>query len=120
MTTKTIYFWLLSGATWLVISYLYHPGIETILGGTAIGTALTFLIVWSSSRIPRGNWWILKVLLISTMAGLMNATALDVVYSLLAAPEGNRFILGIEMVASGLVLTALAYIRTLFGAQEPK
>ena len=120
MNQKTLYFWLIAAAGWLVISYLYHPNFPTILGGTVIGAALTFLIVWSSSRIPRGNWWILKVLLISTMAGLMNATALDVLYSLLAAPEGNRYILGIEMVASGLVLTGFAYLRTLFGAQPPK
>lgn len=120
MNTKTVYFWLVAAASWLVISYLYHPSFATIAGGTAIGTALTFLIVWSSSRIPKGNLWILKVLLISTMAGLMNATALDVVYSLLAAPEGNRFILGIEMVASGLVLTALAYLRTFFGSEQQK
>lgn len=120
MNNKNAYFWLLAAVAWLTISYLYHPGFETILGGAVIGMALTFLIVWSSSRIPRGNWWILKVLLISTMAGLMNATALDVLYALLAAPEGNRFILGIEMVASGLVLTALAYIRTLFGSEQQK
>ena len=120
MNNKTVSFWLVSVAAWLVISYLYHPGFETIVGGAAIGMALTFLIVWSSSRIPRGNLWILKVLLISTMAGLMNATALDVLYSILAAPEGNRFILGIEMVGSGLVLTALAYIRTLFGSEQQK
>ena len=120
MSAKTVYFWLVAVAAWLVISYLYHPGIETIIGGAAIGTALTLLIVWSSSRIPQGKWWILKVLLISTMAGLMNVTALDVLYSILAAPEGNRFILGIEMVASGLVLTALAYVRTLFGSEQQK
>lgn len=118
MNYKSLNFWFIALISWALISYLYHPGIETILGGTVIGMALTFLIVWSSSRIPKGNWWILKVLLISTMAGLMNATALDVLYAILAAPEGNRFILGIEMVASGLALTALAYLRSLFGSKE--
>lgn len=120
MTKPISLFWIIAALAWLAISYLYHPSFPTIVGGAAIGTALTVLIVWSSSRIPKGNWWIAKVVLISTMAGLMNATALDVLYSLLAAPEGNRFILGIEMVASGIVLTLLAYLRTFFGAQPEK
>lgn len=89
-----------------------------MLAGTAIGLGLTALIFWSSSKIPTGKWWWLKILVISTVAGLMNSTALDVAYSLMSAPEGNRFIVGIEMVATGLILTGLALLNVLPGSKE--
>lgn len=110
--------WGAAAAVWLTISYLYHPNLATIAAGTIIGLALTALIFWSSSKISGGKWWWLKVLAVSTVAGLMNSTALDVAYSLVAAPEGNRFVVGIEMVASGLILTGLALLNVLPGAKK--
>ena len=110
--------WPLAILVWGVISYLYHPSIETMLSGALLGLALTGLVVWSSTRIPMGKTWILKVFLVAVMAGLMNVTALDVVYSLLAAPEGNRFILPIEMVGSGLILGLIAGLRPLLGSEQ--
>lgn len=83
-----------------------------MIAGTIIGVGLSGLIYWSASKIVDGKWWWLKVLVVSTVAGLMNSTALDVAYSLTSSPEGNRFIVGIEMIASGLVLTLLAIAKT--------
>lgn len=117
---KNIYYWALVVVIVAAISWFYHPSIELSLGGTAIGVALTALIIWSSSKLLDSKWWIARVALISMVAGLMNATALDVLYSLLAAPEGGRFIIGIETVAGGVVLTLLAYIWTLFRSKEEK
>lgn len=113
-------FWPIAVAVVLTISYLYHPSVPTILGGAAIGAALAGLIIWSSSRIGSGKWFLGKVALLSMVAGLMNATALDVLYSLLAAPEGNRFILGIESVLGGIVLTALGWLYVFLGSKEKK
>jgi hypothetical protein len=75
-----------------------------------IGTALTALIVWSSSKLVDTKWWIGRVALVSMVAGLMNSTALDVLYSLFAAPAGGRLTIGFETVAGGVVLTALALL----------
>ena len=107
-----------SAAIWAAVSYLYHPTLGTIIAGSVIGLALTALIFWSSSRIPSGKRWVLKILAISTVAGLMNSTALDVAYSLLSAPLGNRFNIGIEMVATGLILTGLAVLNVSFGTKK--
>jgi hypothetical protein len=113
-----ISYWLAATVTIGVVNYLYHPTVTIMVAGTAIGLALTILVTWSGSRIPGGKLWLLKVLAVSIMAGLMNVTALDVVYSLLAAPEGNRYILPIEMVASGLLLTALVFLRSRLGPKQ--
>ena len=50
----------------------------------------------------------------------MNSTALDVLYSLLAAPAGGRLQIGFETVAGGLVLTALAYLNLFLGSKKEK
>jgi len=113
-------YWFLAAIAVGAISWLYHPSLELSLGATAIGLALTALIVWSSSKLVETKWWLARVALISTVAGLMNATALGVLYSLLAAPEGGRFQIGIETVIGGLVLTLLAYVWTLFRPKEEK
>jgi hypothetical protein len=103
-------YWLIVVGVTGAISYLYHPSIELALGGTVIGTALTALIVWSSSKLVDTKWWIGRVALVSMVAGLMNSTALDVLYSLFAAPAGARLAIGFETVAGGVVLTALALL----------
>ena len=103
-------YWLIVVGVTGAISYLYHPSIELAFGGTVIGTALTALIVWSSSKLIDTKWWIGRVALVSMVAGLMNSTALDVIYSLFAAPAGARLTIGFETVAGGVVLTALALL----------
>lgn len=106
----SVVFWLISAAVIGVISFFYHPSIELTLGGLAIGLALNLLITWSSSKLTETKWWIGRVALISMVAGLMNSTALDVLYSIFAAPAGARLDIGLETVLGGLVLTALAYL----------
>jgi hypothetical protein len=103
-------FWLIVLAMTGSISYFYHPSIQLAVGGAVIGTALTALIVWSSSQLVGTKWWIGRVALVSVVAGLMNATALDVLYSIFTAPAGGRLTIGFETVAGGAVLTALALL----------
>ena len=116
----TVLFWLASALVIGVISFFYHPSIELAAGGLVIGLALNLLITWSSSKLTGTKWWIGRVALISMVAGLMNSTALDVLYSLLAAPAGGRLQIGFETVAGGLVLTALAYLNLFLGSKKEK
>lgn len=116
----TVLFWLASALVIGIISFFYHPSIELAAGGLVIGLALNLLITWSSSKLTGTKWWIGRVALISMVAGLMNSTALDVLYSLLAAPAGGRLQIGFETVAGGLVLTALAYLNLSLGSKNEK
>jgi len=116
----TVLFWLISALVIGIISFFYHPSIELAAGGLVIGLALNLLITWSSSKLTGTKWWIGRVALISMVAGLMNSTALDVLYSLLAAPAGGRLQIGFETVAGGLVLTALAYLNLFLGSKKEK
>jgi len=114
----TVLFWLISAAVIGGISFVYHPSLELAAGGLVIGLALNLLITWSSGKITGSKWWIGRVALVSMVAGLMNSTALDVLYSLLAAPAGGRLSIGFETVAGGLVLTALAYLNSRLGPKK--
>lgn len=110
----------IAALVWGGVSYLYHPSISMVSVGTMIGIGLSALIFWSGSKIPQGKWWVVKIAAISTVAGLMNSTALDIFYTLLSAPEGNRFVVGIEMAGTGAVLTAVALANRFFGAKPEK
>ncbi|HEY7853638.1 MAG TPA: hypothetical protein VIB80_00785 [Aquiluna sp.] len=107
-------------AVWLPLSYFYHPTTGTILAGAVIGVGLSALIFWSGERIPLGKTWWIKILAVSTVAGLMNSSALDVAYSIMSAPLGNRFGVVIEMIISGLVLTGLALAQVFLGPKKEK
>lgn len=114
----TVLFWVLSAAVIGLISFFYHPSLELSTGGLVIGLGLNLLITWSSGKLTGTKWWIGRVALISMVAGLMNSTALDVLYSLFAAPAGGRLEIGFETVAGGLVLTALASLNLLLGSKK--
>jgi hypothetical protein len=116
----TVLFWLVSAAVIGIISFFYHPSLELAAGGLAIGLALNLLITWSSGKLTETKWWLGRVALVSMVAGLMNSTALDVLYSLFAAPAGGRLAIGFETVAGGIVLTALAYLNSFLGSKKEK
>jgi hypothetical protein len=115
-----IVFWAIVAAITGAISYLYHPSIELAIGGTVIGVALTGLIIWSTSKLVDTKWWRGRAALVSMVAGLMNSTALDVLYSLLAAPAGGRFAIGIETVLGGVVLTLFALLWSFLRSKNEK
>ncbi|MEL0291488.1 MAG: hypothetical protein VW942_03850, partial [Aquiluna sp.] len=89
-------FWPLAFGIIATLSYLYHPQLELMIAQVVVGMGLTVLIIWSSSKVINEKWWIGRLAMLSVVAGLMNATALNVFYSLLAAPAGGRFALGVE------------------------
>ena len=110
----------IAALVWGGVSYLYHPSVSLVSVGTMIGIGLSALIFWSSAKIPQGKWWVVKIAAISTVAGLMNSTALDIFYTLFSAPEGNRFVVWIEMLGTGVVLTAVAIANRSLGAKPEK
>ena len=113
-------FWPLAFGVIATLSYLYHPQLELMVAQVVVGMGLTVLIIWSSSKVINEKWWVGRLAMLSVVAGLMNATALNVFYSLLAAPAGGRFALGVESVVGGLVLTALGYLWSVLRPKEEK
>ena len=113
-------FWPLAFGIIATLSYLYHPQLELMVAQVVVGMGLTALIIWSSSKVINEKWWVGRLAMLSVVAGLMNATALNVFYSLLAAPAGGRFALGVESVVGGLVLTALGYLWSVLRPKEEK
>jgi hypothetical protein len=113
-------FWPLAFGVIATLSYLYHPQLELMVAQVVVGMGLTALIIWSSSKVINEKWWVGRLAMLSVVAGLMNATALNVFYSLLAAPAGGRFSLGVESVVGGLVLTALGYLWSVLRPKEEK
>lgn len=113
-------FWPLAFGVIATLSYLYHPQLELMVAQLVVGMGLTALIIWSSSKVINEKWWVGRLAMLSVVAGLMNATALNVFYSLLAAPAGGRFSLGVESVVGGLVLTALGYLWSVLRPKEEK
>jgi hypothetical protein len=110
----------IAALVWGGVSYLYHPSVSLVSVGTMIGIGLSALIFWSSSKISWGKWWIPKIAAISTVAGLMNSTALDIFYTLFSAPSGNRFEVGFEMAGTGVVLTLVALANHFIGSKPEK
>jgi hypothetical protein len=113
-------FWPLAFGVIATLSYLYHPQLELMVAQVVVGMGLTVLIIWSSSKVINEKWWVGRLAMLSVVAGLMNATALNLFYSLLAAPAGGRFSLGVESVVGGLVLTALGYLWSVLRPKEEK
>lgn len=113
-------FWPLAFGIIATLSYLYHPQLELMVAQVIVGMGLTALIIWSSSKVINEKWWVGRLAMLSVVAGLMNATALNVFYSLLASPAGGRFSLGVESVVGGLVLTALGYLWSVLRPKEEK
>jgi hypothetical protein len=113
-------FWPLAFGLIATLSYLYHPQLELMVAQVVVGMGLTALIIWSSSKVINEKWWVGRLAMLSVVAGLMNATALNVFYSLLASPAGGRFSLGVESVVGGLVLTALGYLWSVLRPKEEK
>ena len=113
-------FWPLAFGVIATLSYLYHPQLELMVAQVVVGMGLTALIIWSSSKVINEKWWVGRLAMLSVVAGLMNATALNVFYSLLASPAGGRFSLGVESVVGGLVLTALGYLWSVLRPKEEK
>jgi hypothetical protein len=112
-------FWPLAFAIVATLSYLYHPQLELMIAQVVVGMALTVLIIWSSSKVLSEKWWVGRLAMLSVVAGLMNATALNVFYSLSRLPPEADFRWDLRALW-GLVLTALGYLWFVLRPKEEK
>ncbi len=98
-----------AAAYWLIVlvltgglQYLYNPSVAVMVAAALMMLALTILLSWSALRVGNGMRGGILLTVLSIVAGLMFNQGLDVVYSLLAAPEGLRFVMLIEVSAASL------------------
>lgn len=110
---KTAAIWLAIILIQLVISYQYHPNATLWLTGAVLATGLTGLVYWSGTRIA-GTAVFLKVAVVAMVAAFMNSQALDVAYSLMLAPAGNRLDLVFEVLLFGLLFLGPTFAQKLF------
>ena len=104
----------------LVVSYQYHPNSTLWIIGTLLATGLTALVFWSATRIS-GPAVFLKVAVVAMVAAFMNSQALDVAYSLMLAPAGNRLDLVFEVLLFGLLFLGLPFAtRALLAGSKKK
>lgn len=102
---------LLGGSAIAWIQWQYHPTDELALSSTLMLFGFAALLAWSARRLgvrePSG---VLKLVLISLVAGLMAAQGLDVIYQQALAPAGGRLDLPFEVVVFALQLMPVAYL----------
>jgi len=117
---KAILSWLAIILIQLIVSYQYHPNSTLWITGTLLATGLTALVFWSATRIS-GSAVFLKVAVVAMVAAFMNSQALDVAYSLMLAPAGNRLDLVFEVLLFGLLFLGLTFIsKTLVVGSKKK
>ncbi|MDG2496795.1 MAG: hypothetical protein P8M68_01265 [Aquiluna sp.] len=103
---KALLSWLAIILIQILVSYQYHPNSTLWIIGTILATGLTALVFWSATRIS-GPAVFLKVAVVAMVAAFMNSQAMDVAYSLLRAPAGNRLDLIFEVLLFGLLFLGL-------------
>jgi hypothetical protein len=102
MRLRSILYWLIVLITTGALQYLYNPSIPVMVAAAVMMLVLTILLSWSALRVGAGMRGGILLTVLSIVAGLMFNQGLDVVYSLLAAPEGLRFVMLFEVSAASL------------------
>ena len=110
-------YWLLVSAVLFGVQYLYHPNLNLMIIGWVLSLLLTALTAWSGSRISKPAIPI-KLLLVSTIASLMNSQALDVAYSITSAPLGNRFDFVVEVLGFACLFLVISLIGRRFSGPK--
>lgn len=117
---KLALLWLVGAAGFAAISWFYHPSIELAVISTGVATFLMLVVSWSASRLRTGAKAGLKTLLVGVVAGFMYTQALDIAYSVYAAPAGLRLQVLLEAAAVGVLLSAVALVAVLFWPKNKK
>lgn len=101
-------------ASWIAVSYFYHPSIEIAALAGLLGLALAALASWSASRFGFSLKGLLKLLVVSVVASFMFSQALDVIYVLFLAPAGGRFNPAVEIAVFAAFVAASALLLARF------
>ncbi len=112
---------LLSVGVILGAQWYYQPNVETSVVAALVSLLLLAVVTWSAKRFGVGVGGFAKTLLVGVVAGLMFSQAMEVSYSILAAPAGGRFGFPYEMLLVGVSLAVLAKLLALaIGAKVEK
>lgn len=90
--------------------WYYQPSVETVAIASALLTGLLALTTWSARRFGKSLAGFFKTALVGVVSALMFSQAMDIAYSILAAPAGGRLAFPIEQLAIGFALAALAQL----------
>lgn len=112
--------WIIAAAGFAALSWLYHPSTELAVISTATAVFLMVVVSWSASKLRVGSKAALKTLLVAVVAGFMYTQALDIAYSVYAAPAGLRWQVLLEAAAVGALLTAVSLVSVLFWPKNKK
>ena len=99
---------LLSVALILGAQWYCQPSVETSVVAALVSLLLLTVVTWSAARFGAGFSGLAKTLLVGVVSGLMFSQAMDVAYSVLAAPAGGRLGFPYEMSVVGVSLAVLA------------
>lgn len=100
--------------------YFYQPSLSLMAISAAILGGLWILVLWSGSRVGRGSSALFKLGLVALVTSFMFSQALDVVYSVSAAPAGARFEMIPEVIIYAAGLWGLAMLVRLFAPWPQK
>jgi hypothetical protein len=117
MRFRTVLYWIIVTLVIAISQYLYNPSIPVMIAAGLMMLALTILLSWSSTRVGKAMRGGILLTILSIVSGLMFNQGLDVVYSLLAAPEGLRFVMLLEVSAASLVFLVLGLLARVFLAR---
>lgn len=117
MRFRTILYWFIAVIAVAAIQYFYNPSVPVMVAGALEMLALLVLVSWSATRVGQGMRGGILLTVMSVVAGLMFNQGLDVVYSILAAPEGLRFSMLIEIAAASAVFLGFGLLARIFLAR---
>lgn len=104
---------LLSAVLVFAAQWYYQPSVETSVVATLVSLLLLGVTTWSATRLGDGLAGFIKVLVVGIVSGLMFSQAMDVSYSILAAPAGGRLGFPFEMLVVGVALALFAKLLAL-------
>ncbi len=104
---------LLSAIVVFAGQWYYQPSVETSVIASLVTLLLLGVVTWSATRFGAGLAGFLKTFLVAVVSGLMFSQAMDITYSILAAPAGGRLGFPLELLVIGAALAILAKLLAL-------
>ena len=117
MRVRSIIYWAVVVFLIGALAYFYNPSVPVMVAAGLMMLALTILLSWSATRVGKAMRGGILLTVLSIVAGLMFNQGLDVVYSLLAAPEGLRLAMLFEVAAASFMFLVFGLLARVFLAR---